>query len=332
MTDVHFLTQSDGWAVTRTDILRTADGGSSWTQVTPPTQQPPGGFYWTGFFASSEVAWVVHNPKNVTQLAVLFKTVDGGKTWSSVSVPVYGDASIRFETTQNGAMLVNQGAGAGSCVVTLLRSADGGENWAIVASTHPDTATYPGGGLGCGGGASFADADNGWVTGGTAGNVIPLLHSTDGGKTWSEQAIAIPKGFSAAEGAAASYDPTFFGRGDGVLPVSFRQQGFDLYRTSDQGQIWTPSTPVRFASPATFSAYSVINGQHAVVTGGNEIYITADGGSSWHKILPNMSLANASEIDFVDPSDGWALVPDPHHIGSVLLVTHNGGATWKQVD
>ena len=333
ITYVRFVTPLDGWALTPSSVLRTTNGGTSWTPVTPPSPQPHAKFGWTwsGFFLSPEIAWVVETSVTSLKSGALYKTTDGGETWSGVSLPVGGSvSSIQFLTTEDGAVTVLLGAWAGGCAVAVLRTTDGGSKWTVVARTQPQTPTLRGQ-PGCGD-ASFADSTNGWETGATAGNSVLLFHSTDGGKTWLEQPIAIPKGFSAAEGAATSSAPIFFGSEDGVLPVSFRKQGFDLYRTSDRGTTWSPSTPVHFVSTAMFPAYSIIDVHHAVVTGGEEIYTTADGGTSWRTIQPNMSLAHISEIDFVDPSNGWALVPAAGSVWNMLLITHDGGAKWKQLN
>jgi photosystem II stability/assembly factor-like uncharacterized protein len=65
----------------------------------------------------------------------IFRTVDGGRTWSSARVSDFGVNSIHFVNPQNGWSITDTvGYMGGNEEVNIYRSTDGGETWIRVAS------------------------------------------------------------------------------------------------------------------------------------------------------------------------------------------------------
>lgn len=228
---------------------------------------------------------------------------------------------IRFLNPSTGFLLLSEGGAAGSEGVLLLRTTDGGAHWSLAANGTPTPQNPPiifGGGKS---GMGFSNAEHIWLTGTWAGNSILLYATHDGGATWQAPSLPVPSGLSVAGGAATSDPPQFFGSQDGVLPVVvFSAQTAVFYQTSDGGQTWTPTTPVHGY------VYAVVDQNHIVATDGSTIYSTADGGLHWTALQPNKSLQGVTKLDFVSPSNGWAIV------NGRLLRTTNGGSIWKKVD
>src|SRR5439155_934772 len=69
---------------------------------------------------------------------VVWRTVDGGKTWASSSLEdaqaIDGPGRANFADAQHGWVLLGTGAGAGSFGVRLYRTTDGGQTWALVSA------------------------------------------------------------------------------------------------------------------------------------------------------------------------------------------------------
>ena len=84
------------------------------------------------------------------------------------------------------------------------------------------------------------------------------------------------------------------------------------------GRTWTPTTPVRG------DVYAIVDASNIVATDGVAIYRITDGGIHWTQVQPNMSLQGVTDLDFVNLSDGWAVV------NGQLLRTTDGGSTWAK--
>jgi len=98
----------------------------------------------------------------------LFKTEDGGETWSGIYMGV--NELIRkmtFVDEQNGWAVGHRGS--------ILHTTDGGLTWEVQKS---DKGTYLRD-------ISFADLNNGWAV----GHDTHIWHTADGGKTWESQLL-----------------------------------------------------------------------------------------------------------------------------------------------
>jgi photosystem II stability/assembly factor-like uncharacterized protein len=220
---VDFIDANSGWAVGRRlggppigVIARTTDGGSSWTSQTIGTDESivdvdfhPGST--TGWLVGGEIAgsasiirkttdgnnWsapvVLPAPiatgildgvdfvDLLTGWAVgeggkIIKTTDGGATWNAQVSGTTGSLSaVTFLDSQTGWATAILGG-------EILRTTDGGSNWSIV-NVNPSYALRD---------IAFVDANNGWAVGADLTNFpisvnSVLLHSNDGGGTWTTQ-------------------------------------------------------------------------------------------------------------------------------------------------
>ena len=155
-------------------LYRTTDGGTTWNKIRLPipaklpdiysNESNVCGSYNPGF--QGQTGWVVvkcntYDP-GVTQ-TFLYTSPDGGKTWSSHTVPAILDY-VQF---------LNPGVGwfAGGGRVYL--SEDGGKTWSPVS------------GLGGEGQPDFITQTAGWMIAKT-GDSITLVQTADGGATWTQ--------------------------------------------------------------------------------------------------------------------------------------------------
>jgi photosystem II stability/assembly factor-like uncharacterized protein len=319
---VDMLSTSDGWVTTcDNQVMTTSDGGATWLDVTPPGVPDVGPAMVSCAATDRSHAWLAVASYTNTSTVVYF-TADGGQSWQSATTDGAVWPQIRFLNNTTGLLLLGQGAAAGSEGVVLLRTADSGAHWQLATDKRwrsQQTSMIWGGDKN---GFGFSSPENIWLTGAWLVNSFVLYATHDGGAHWQQQDLSLPQGFTVTGGAIESQPPEFFGASDGVLPIvqlNNPGQSAIFYRTEDGGYTWTPTTPV----PG--DVFSVVDANRIFVTDGMKVYRTAGGGLHWTAVQPNLSLKGASVLDFVSPSEGWAIV------GGQMLRTTDGGATWTNL-
>jgi photosystem II stability/assembly factor-like uncharacterized protein len=138
-----------------THLYKTTNGGNSWAMI------------YTAVFNILGIAAPDDNNVFIIAASTLYKSVDGGKTWS-ISIPqnfIQPPNSIYFYNSNLGFVTHTNGE--------ILKTTDGGQNWAKV--TLPTSQTISN--------IFFVNATNGFAT---AGGEQYLFATTDGGQTWSK--------------------------------------------------------------------------------------------------------------------------------------------------
>jgi len=163
-------------------LLKTQDGGFAWNEIHPWTIEEV--FFPTGMqFLDINTGYVtaVGIWFSIFPVAVLYKTTDGGNTWSLV----YGGGSFEFVgKLWEDVFFVDYNNGwAVGAKGDIIHTSDGGNNW---ISQTVDTSFSL---LAC----YFISSTEGWVVGGSydtltgRGEGGVILHTTDGGNTWNVQ-------------------------------------------------------------------------------------------------------------------------------------------------
>jgi photosystem II stability/assembly factor-like uncharacterized protein len=181
LRDVFFVDQSAGWLVcersvfaltspaeARSYLLRTTNGGESWSRV-ELTADEPGVLLSRVAFADSSRGWAFG------EMGALYSTRDGGATWSRQRTPT--------RRLLLGASFVGEGmrawlVGAGG---TVLTTEDGGAEWR--AAARPDAVAGLEDAPPRLNAVSFVDARLGWAV----GKAGAILSTADGGRTWRAQ-------------------------------------------------------------------------------------------------------------------------------------------------
>jgi photosystem II stability/assembly factor-like uncharacterized protein len=239
---IDFRNSDDGWGIAANDggkILRTLDGGTNWLNVTPPDLTGIG--YSTSMsLLDNHIAWVLV-PNMDFYTGRLYRTSDGGLTWTSADVP-FGGARIQFLDANTGRALADRGAGLGSNSVEMFQTADGGATWSSVFHNDP-TRSNSNDSLPLSGiknGITYLDANTGWVTGSRpVGGEVYLFVTLDGGASWAAQSIPLPAGYESFQTMPQA--PFFFER-DGFLPLMITlpdRTELTFYLTEDGGASWT---------------------------------------------------------------------------------------------
>jgi photosystem II stability/assembly factor-like uncharacterized protein len=336
---IAFLDANNGWGIASNDsgyILRTVDGGTTWLNATPVGLTGIG-LSTTLSILDVNTVWVlVPNADFFT--GTLYRTSDGGISWTSYPVP-FGGGSIKFLDSNTGRVLADRGAGAGSQSVEMFQTSDGGATWLSVFNndpTRPDSSnSLPLGGIK--NGMTFLDANTGWVTGTRpVDGDIYLFVTHDGGISWEQQAIPVPASYSAYQYMPQS--PIFYGT-DGLLPLGiFKNDStdFTFFVTHDGGTTWSgdPTNSSMVIKQGSYSFADAIHGWSW--DGGSTIFVTSDGAQTWSGVTTNIDLSGRlSQLVFLPGTGGqfmgWALTGQDDAGHSQLYKTSNNGSTWTLI-
>ncbi len=322
---LHMLDSMNGWAISDQYVLRTYNGGATWSIALYESFAPG------GYFASPARAWVISRYAE-TSVGSLYRTADGGLNWTRYNVPFNG-GSIQFLDDNTGYVFQITGAAMQKQSVVLYKTTDGGATWTKNYDNDPNVPgssnTLPLGGHK--NGITFSNAATGWIGGDTPTDGYFYFYKTsDSGVTWSRLQLAIPAGYESA--FITTTAPKFFGPNDGVLPVwmtiGIGMRDLFLYVTHDGGNTWTPSPA--FARNAEHTEITSMN--NAISWDwSNVFHVTGNGGNTWAAIMPNVTFGDGfRELDFVSPTTGWARaqLSDGH---TALYKTADGGSTWTRL-
>ena len=363
VTAIQMLDASTGWAVGHSaadpndHILQTADGGKSWSDVTPPEpasppdpNNPNSGKNAAAFFMSAKDAWAAYGfgtaaPVPPGASATVWSTHDGGQNWTA-SGPLaisdleqYWPSNLVFVDGKAGWLMAHVGAGMSHDYVVMFATADAGVTWNKVVNPMalPDTGALD---MSCyKTGMAFVDAKTGWVSGDCFGVVpgSPYLYQTgDGGQSWQNVTLPPPSDVpnlytneNNACGAGAIEVPSAT---DGRLPVSCgfmdtnKQRGW-LYVSSDGGKTWTPQ-----ALPTAYGLLDFISPTEGWWAGNNTqqdttvprvLYHTTDAGKTWSA---GRKLNWGGQLDFISGQAGWAVAINGSAVA--LVQTGDGGNKW----
>ncbi len=347
LSSLHMLSALQGWAVGGKSggqddlLLRTADGGSTWQVVNPPASIAPGsgaGMHLTAFFLDTLQAWAAYvytQPVAGANPAVVWRTSDGGQTWTmsgllplQTDIDIYQPGQIYFADAHNGWQLAHLGAGMGHDYIDVFHTADGGMTWERVVD--PDQENLP---MSCSKtGLAFVDPQHGWVSGDCHGLTpgVYLYHTDDGGLTWQPVTLpapnAVPDLFTNPADLCAAQPPAFISSTDGAILVSCTlnpsgQVRDWLYVSADGGATWLAR-----ALPAGGGRVQVSTGGLGWYIGGGGFYRTQDGGKGWELLS---RVAWEGQPDFIDANTGWVIAQST--TASALVKGQDGGRHWQKI-
>ncbi len=341
---MHMISTTSGWAATAHRVLRTMDGGRTWLHVTPVASPHKYPHLWPVWVNRSTAFVVVDRPHS----AALMRTTNGGKSWQMTgSFPVRLTRSLyglpEFLSAQVGWFVPKSIGAAGTTLIQLDRTTDGGGHWSPVFS---DITQNLGGGAGDVSAITFVSPEHGWMTGSASATGQVYFEETEnGGGSWLHQALPVPASLSQTQwnqNLILTGAPQFFGSSheDGVLPVDIGDLLW-IYHTTDGGTRWRP---VPFsAHPPPGTAQSAIDfitpgmgwvwtSQYSAAGMRQWLWQTRNGGQTWRILNTGTGSGTMEEMDFVSRNTGWALMQKPHVHGArwSLWKTVDGGQRWSQ--
>lgn len=274
--DVQFLDANNGYlgGVNPTDgsavVLKTTDGGTTWTNVSPPNTLGVQGL----FFLDAMTGWICGGrPVGTGAGSGMFikKTTDGGATWVDQTPnppPVHIFKDVLFFDANRGWAIAWEDLRRGPMIFTTT---DGGATWTGRSS---ELARYLA--------ITYVDANVVLACGDRpAGGVI--VRSTDGGQTWR---VVLEKS-SAVRGLFALGGGHVWAVGGGRRLPDGTIVGARVYTSTDGGQTWTEKPEILENAAATDVA---VAGQVGVLSGFDItnlgfIMTTNDGGDTWEIAL-----------------------------------------------
>jgi photosystem II stability/assembly factor-like uncharacterized protein len=279
-------------------ILRSSDGGRTWSQPDTPTAKSLFGIS----FADEKTGWAVG------AAGTILRSSDGGGSWTAQPVEIVDEMGDRRRLDTNlfsVAAISSTLAWAVGDLGMVLRTRDG-EKWEQVAF---DAASYadqnvPERLLNS---VVFTSATDGWI----AGEFATLLRTSDGGETWigQRQISGAPDdlyvfGLSAAAGGPAAA----VGLAGSVLV------------SSEAGALWE-SRSVDTSAGLFGIAW---NAEHGIVAGDRGvIFVSNDGGRSWTDAKRPKLFNWLAGVAFASPTE--AIVVGER---GIVLRSEDGGASW----
>lgn len=320
-----FSTATFGWVETATRLLVTADGGVTWRDATPPTSM--GGGAPDGVsFRDGSVGWLIHNDGpagggSYGAKLTLWRTRDGGRTWSSSRMPTSGQGFdilgvARIVWIDADHVVVDFEGGMGNGYADdIVTTADGGQTWLGSTSYGEGVTGVP----------AFADPRTGFLVGGAGGDRLYATH--DGGRTWRQVPVTLRPGGGEPAGPPTLADARFFSSTTGLLVGVIDTPSGSIsvvYRTTDAGRTWASVSVA--TEPAT--TCSLLSADAWTCLSATWIDTWTQGGLAVSD-GPVTGLPPSADPHLVNATHGWATagMDDP----GALYLTSDGGATWQRV-
>jgi len=323
--NIEMKDETNGWALTEKNVVRTNDGGVTWYDVTPAGLSDVGYFIYTDFFDAAHAWLLLPDMNNQPNGGKLYRTADGGLTWQSFVTP-FSDGSLYFVDQQNGWVMANLGAGAGSNAVSIFKTRDGGETWARAYTNDPNLEgaadTLPLGGL-----KNFIlplNVNTAWVGGVIyAPGQIYLFRTDDAGATWSNVELALPENSGNSELSAQGILFTSAREGLLALRITAENPETIIYRTQDGGDTWA-QLPVTFEG---YGSLSTPSASEMIFYADDQFYVTKDAGATIQQVTPDVLFGySIIDMSFVNSQTGWVVTEEDDNRS--LYRTSDGGATW----
>lgn len=297
---IYFTDVNTGYAVSRgplfTCLSKTTDGGVHWSDPSSGSVPRPNGF--SLFFINADTGYIA-------SLGEVFKTADGGVTWTSASTDVYCELySIFFTDANTGYVVGGFEIGFYNCTYTFLaKTIDGGSNWITILNQKDSVPLRS---------VFFSNS----YTGYTVGDAGTILKTTDGGSNWLEQSSPTDTVLTAV----------FFPATDtGYIVGSYGT----ILKTTDGGLNWiAQSSGTNGDLLSVF--FTDVNTGYAVggIYDGNFvdhiILKTSNGGLTWNQqsVVGSEYFGYCMSVFFPAPDTGYISTYD---LDPLLLKTENGG-------
>lgn len=284
--DIFFVDEQRGWYVNGYGrIYKTVDGGSSWTKLI----EKPGTFFRTIAFVDSLTGFVgtvgTDYFPNVADTIPLYKTNDGGLTWTPVAYKgpyVKGLCAIDIVKEQ----YINHGkidyryhiyaVGRVGSPAMMIVSHDSGDTWTSQDMNANCKMLFD---------IKMLDTQRGFVCAATNADITQsnasILKTTDGGKTW-KQVYQSNRPFETTWKASFPSPTVGYVTIQSYNPdPTIKQQR--VAKTIDGGDTWEEINLVEDAASREFGI-GFIDENHGFVGAMNSGFETRDGGKTWNPI------------------------------------------------
>jgi photosystem II stability/assembly factor-like uncharacterized protein len=301
------------WASGNTGtIVRTTDGGATWTLVAVPGAE---GLDFRDIEArSADIAYVL--AIGAGEKSRIYKTTDGGKAWTlqfTNSDPRAFYDAIAFWDANTGLAVGDPVEGR----FTVIRTTDGGKTWTHVPAANTPQA-LPGDGAFAASGTCLTVYGTRLAWFGTGGGARARVYrSADQGLTWAVSDTPVMAGNPSSGIFSLAFSDADHGIAVGGDYRLERESGDNLAITSDGGRTWALAGATRLRSFRSAVAYVPgSKGRRLIAVGAGGTDAADDGGFTWAPIGDDGFHALG-----ISPSGGaaWA-VGENGRIARLLLV------------
>lgn len=297
LNSTFFTSANVGYAAgTPGTILKTTDGGDTWTTLNTGTTNA----FVSIAFGNDQIGCAATSTSGI-----LFKTTDAGQTWTQISVGTAITIRSVCFVNQNTVYIAGYTGSfaSGGYSGVVIKSTDGGTTWGqpvtvcstILQALHFTSPT----------------------TGYTAGSLDVVYKTTDGGATWT----LITNGIYVNPGSSTTYNSIDFASANtGCIAGSNGK----IYKTTNAGSSWTSCLNGYVASDSTtysagvnvssyiFNSVCCLSADTIYAVGsiaGTTIIIkTTDGGVNWReKLVITGSKPKFNSICFPTSKTGYAV-------------------------
>lgn len=284
--DIYFVNENTGWYINGTGALfHTKDGGDNWEKIF----EKKGSFFRTVAFIDDKIGFLgtvgTDYFPNVTDTIPLYKTVDGGKSWTPVAYEgpyVKGLCAIDIVKEP----FINHGVtdykyhiyavGRVGSPANMIVSQDGGKTWTSKSLNKDCKMLFD---------IKMFDKNIGFACAASNEDISKsnamILKTIDGGKSWN-------KVYQSDRPFETTWKVSFPTEKIGYVTIqsynpdpNIKQQR--IAKTTDGGDSWTEINLVEDAGAREFGI-GFIDENHGFVGTMNSGYETKDGGKSWQKI------------------------------------------------
>jgi len=289
--DVFFTDNKDGWIVAKYGTaLHTTNGGETWEKIETGTKER----LFSVCFIDKLSGWAVG------AMGIIINTVDGGKTWQRQTYERIDDPFGE-----------NSGEDVNMDIYSLIHGEEGEKLTERNKLEYDDSTLNQ---------VSFVDKNRGWI----AGEFGLILHTTDGGKTWTQQECKELTPVVSEEEweiQAPSLFSIYF-----QTPDKGFATGLDcsIITTEDGGETWNI-----LSTDSDLALYGIsVNGENGSAVGSKgAYYYSRDGGKSWTRDEKSLNTNFwLRDISFSNPMNGFV-------VGSLgtIIRTSDGGKSWTTV-
>jgi photosystem II stability/assembly factor-like uncharacterized protein len=339
-----------GWAVAADGLYVTDDGGASWDDRTPPTlvgkqlitsETRSDGAVTQVRFIDRSHGWIAYETNGARSASFqLYGTADGGRTWTTRAMPTGEAPWLEVEDAEH-LLVWNQTSvqPAGSTdpndaysTSLIWASADSGTTWKkLDATVHRPglSGTEP---LPALAEVHVVSTTEAWAI------ALPatLLHTLDGGLTWSASDLPMPLGSGAVNPLQIDAPPARFGSamvaGALIWPTGASATKYVTWTSSDGGTSWaiasTTALPGQRALPTQTRLQTGLLALQDIANAPKTIHLFS---LETHAVVASMDASAACPVDgpsfvsLVDASDVWLTCSKQ----AGLYASTDGGQSWQ---
>lgn len=322
---VSMKTSHIGWAVTKTAIMRTTDGGRRWENVSPPIPLDTASSSYlrrtpVWDFLNTRSAWVVAATDHAHQVKCSY-THDGGAHWKTFTstlptqkmpLAILGEAD--FVNSRDGWLVFGPAGVAG--VDELYATTNGGRSWHHLARNTPLV-----------GPVFFTTTNTGWMTISEPfnghGPLFAIESTRNGGRHWTISTMKSVNGLQTIANMTASgmhdLQPTF-------TVGTTRNPYVAVLRSADGGRRWGAMSPRLSVNPRDFWSVQTVGGTVAIAIASGRLWTSTNGARSWAYRSADAFLNHATGLDFVNAQVGWVWKTTAN--GTRWWMTTSDGRQW----